>query len=213
MKWFLLVCLSFGFTTGTFGQWFSTEALDTLEVHTDLATCLANPDSVYILDLSHSRLKAFPEEVLLLPNLQILRLNRNKIDSIPDRIAELKYLQVIELERNRIETIPLGLCRIDSLREIYLGDNEIVRIPDEIGDLTALEVLSLWSNIVGYYPTNLNELSRLRLLDLLNIEMNAEEQGRVRDMLPHTSITFSPPCDCEFEDPWDTPPIDSDGEH
>lgn len=213
MKWIVILCAFLGFSTGTSAQWLTPEALDTMVVHTDLAECLANPDSVYILDLSHTKLRDFPQEVFLLPNLQILKLNRNKIDSIPDRIEELKYLQVLSMERNRIETIPIGLCRIDSLREIRLGDNEIIRIPDEIGELEALEVLSLWSNIVGYYPNSMVDLHRLQKLDLLNIEMNAEEQGRVREMLPQTSITFSPPCDCIFEDPWDAVPDDTGGEH
>lgn len=189
-------------------QSLTPEQLDTCRVFTELGEAIAQADQVYVLDLTRSRLKEFPQEVFLMRNLNKLVLDRNKLDSLPNRIQDLKHLQVLSVERNNLESLPDGLCALDSLRILQLGDNEIARIPENIGQLQALETLSLWSNVVGYYPESLSELKRLQVFDLLNVQMNQEEQDFVRYLLPNTEITFSPPCDCEFEDPWDIPETD-----
>ena len=189
-------------------QSLTSEQLDTCQVFTDLGVAVAQADQVYVLDLTRSRLKQFPQEVFLMRNLNKLVLDRNKLDSLPNRIQDLKHLQYLSVERNQLVSLPDGICALDSLRELRLGDNEIARIPENIGALNALEVLSLWSNVVGYYPESLAKLQRLREFDLLNIQMNQEEQDFVRFLLPHSAIVFSPPCDCEFEDPWDVDETD-----
>ncbi len=189
-------------------QSLTPEQLDTCRVFNDLGEAIVQADQVYVLDLTRQRLKEFPQEVFLMRNLNTLVLDRNKLDSIPNRIQDLHHLQILSVERNNLETLPDGICALDSLRQLRLGDNEIARIPENIGQLQALEVLSLWSNVVGYYPESLSELKRLKELDLLNVQMNQEEQDFVRYLLPEATITFSPPCDCEFEDPWDVPETD-----
>lgn len=204
MRWTLLNSIAFLLlSVCTNAQLLTPEQLDTCRVFRDLNRAIQTPDEVYRLDLSKTKLKDFPKEIFLFRNLQELRLDRNKIKAFPERIGELRFLQILSAEKNKLEEFNMAICRLKHLRELNLANNEIARIPDEVGALASLEKLVLWSNVIGYYPESLSELTKLKELDLLNIQMNEEEQARVRELLPAAKISFSPPCDCEFQDPWD----------
>lgn len=204
MRWTLLNSIAFLLLPVCINaQLLAPEQLDTCRVFRDLGRAIQTPEEVYRLDLTKTKLKEFPKEIFLFRNLQELRLDRNRIKSIPDRVGELRYLQILSAEKNKLEVFNAAICRLEHLRELNLANNEIARIPDDVSSLESLEKLILWSNVIGYYPDSMAELEKLQILDLLNIQMNEEEQARVRTMLPNAQISFSPPCDCEFQDPWD----------
>ena len=89
---------------------------------------------------------------------------------------------------------------LSNLRELDLSDNEIEGIPEDIDALVKLERLLLWSNVIGHFPPSLSHLAFLEELDLLNNEMSVDEQIWVRELLPGRRLSFSPPCQCQFDD-------------
>ncbi len=202
MRLLLLTCVSGLIHLGLSGQvQVNYEALDTCKVFTSLEKAIEADEPVYRLDLTRKRLRKLPPELFTLTSLQELILNRNKLKTVPPEIIELKNLQHLSVSRNKLSAFPKVICNLRSLRKLDLSSNEIQKIPDEIHRLQQLEELILWSNLIGYYPTTLMRLDSLRLLDLLHNEMNDAEQERVKQLLQQTTIKFSPPCDCTFQDP------------
>jgi len=194
----LLTALScLGFTRGN-AQLLSTSALDSMPVYTDLLVALKNPLEVYRLDLTRKKLKDFPQEIFLLVHLNELVLDKNKIIAVPNDIQTLKYLQRLSMAHNAIDSLTVSMCHLPNLKVLNLADNFIPEIPDEIENLSQLEGLFIWENPIDYYPNSLVMLTNLKELDLIHNLMNADEQDRIRGMLPNTRIHFSPPCNCDF---------------
>ena len=163
-----------------------------------LEDAMANKDQVICLDLTKSRLKDFPIEVLEFKNLEVLLLNRNKITMIPQSISQLQSLRVLAIYRNRIEDMS-PLCNLPNLEQLDISDNFIEAIPDDINKLKSLKKLYLGMNVIGHFPATLGMLENLEYLDLTENEMNRAEQDYVRNLLPKTDIDFSPPCYCNFD--------------
>ena len=72
----------------------------------DIDHALANPDSVFQLQLKRKGLNAFPSELSQFPNLQKLDLSKNKIGAFPDSLNYLINLTFLDLSRNNIANIP-----------------------------------------------------------------------------------------------------------
>lgn len=172
------------------------EQLDTARVYTELEEALIDPSKVYRLHLTRARFKEFPHDIFRMTNLNELKLDRNRIASIPKEIAELKYLQHLSISRNALEDLDTNLCNLTNLTYLNVSDNFITHISDDVQDLQNLETLILWMNPVEEIPTEIGMLEKLRELDLLHIDLNAEEQDLLRNILPNCNIHFSPPCNC-----------------
>ena len=54
--------------------------------------------------------------------------------------------------------------------------------------------------MIGHYPPSLSRLEHLVELDLLHNEMSVDEQTWVQELLPNTTLHFSEPCRCRFDD-------------
>lgn len=172
--------------------------LDTMIGFTDLESALKNPEKVVKLTLRKQKYTAFPSELWKFPNLQYLDLGKNKITEIPDSINFFVNLQVLHLSRNEIEFMPREIGDLSNLMILDVNQNELTAIPPQIGKLKKLRYLDLWSNNLSIFPDELKELSEtLMVLDLRVILINAEQQERIRTMLPKTTIHMSPPCKCD----------------
>ncbi len=178
------------------GQVNATLNLDTCRIFKDLEAALQSPDKVYKLQLQKMKLKEFPIEILKFRQLRVLDLRKNKLSSIPLEISELKYLEEVNFSKNKIVEFPEGLTKCSQLKEIVLSQNELDSLPASIGKLKQLERLDLWSNNLGFYPAELKDLVQLKELVLRVINMNKQQQQRIRRLLPNTQIHFSPSCDC-----------------
>ena len=115
-------------------------------------------------------------------------------------MAEFEHLERLSIRSNKLTQISESLLGLSNLRELDLSDNEIEGIPEDIDALTKLERLLLWSNVIGHFPPSLSQLEFLKELDLLNNEMSVDEQIWVRELLPGRRLSFSPPCQCQFDD-------------
>ncbi len=173
------------------------DTLDAQKVYKSMQEALQHPDSVFRLDLSRKKLKEFPVEVFQLKELRELNLGRNDIEQIPDLIYQLPNLQRLYLNNNRLKALPQRIGTLKNLELLQLDRNLIESLPPEIGLLNNLEVLSLWDNELGDIPDEIKNLSSLKKFELRGILFNDDEQKRIHDLLPYTTIYFSPSCNCK----------------
>lgn len=172
--------------------------LDTMVGYTDLATALQNPEKVVKLTLRKQKYESFPAELWKFPNLQYLDLGKNKIKEVPDSISFFTNLQVLHLSKNQIEFLPREIGDLSNLMILDINQNELTSIPPQIGKLKKLRYLDLWSNNISIFPEELKDLAdNLKILDLRVILINADQQDKLRAMLPKTTIYMSPPCKCD----------------
>ncbi|HRH39091.1 MAG TPA: hypothetical protein PK760_12130, partial [Flavobacteriales bacterium] len=73
-------------------QLLTTAALDTVRTYHSLERALQEPDKVFRLDLSKSKLKEVPD-LRMFKNLNALDLSQNKLKSLPTWFGELKFMQ------------------------------------------------------------------------------------------------------------------------
>ena len=194
-KLFIFI-LFLGIFTKGFSQVLSEQELDTCYIYTTIEKASKSPDGVYVLDLTKSKLKAFPDEILNFKNLNILKLGKNKIASVPEGISKLIFLQELDLGKNKLDRFPGGIVELVNLKKLVLNQNYIEGIPYMIKNLEKLEYLDMWSNNLGSFPESLNDLKALKEFDLRVIQFTTEEKERIKNLLPNAKIHFSASCNC-----------------
>lgn len=170
---------------------------DTNYIYRSVSMALQNPERVYRLNLSKTKLKEIPADVFKLTNLRELDLSRNKIDSIPPAIAELASLTSLNLSGNHLEVLPDEIGRLSKLTILNLNRNKIVALPPAIGDLSELELLELWDNELQLIPDEISKLKKLKVVELRGILFSEEEAARIDSLLPNVKVLMSPTCNCK----------------
>ena len=140
----------------------------------DMSHALANPDSVFQLQLKRKGLNTFPSELSQFPNLQKLDLSKNKIGAFPDSLNHLINLTFLDLSRNKIASIPAS-----------------------ISQLIFLEHLNLWHNDVDTLPVQILELPHLNYLDIRGVSMSHGDYGKYKEMMKGVDFYLSAPCYCQ----------------
>ena len=140
----------------------------------DIDHALANPDSVFQLQLKRKGFNAFPSELSQFPNLQKLDLSKNKIGAFPDSLNHLINLTFLDLSRNKIASIPAS-----------------------ISQLIFLEYLDLWHNDVDALPYQISELPHLNYLDIRGVSMSHGDYGKYKELMKGVDFYLSAPCDCQ----------------
>jgi hypothetical protein len=96
--------------------------------------------------LSCNRIRAIPETISTLTNLQQLDLEDNKIRAIPETISTLTNLQQLDLGRNKIRMIPESIAALVNLRSLSLKRNKIDDVPDVLAKMRKLKSLRINKN-------------------------------------------------------------------
>ena len=171
---------------------------DTTFIYRSIAEASANPDKVFRLNLSKSRLDSFPLEILLFKNLTELNLSKNKIAEIPAGIGELIHLKRLNLANNKLVHLPAEIGQLKDLVYLELNRNVIEDLPPTIGQLINLEVLELWDNELNDIPDEISELINLKVLELRGILFTEEEQQRIDSLVVKSArVYMSPACNCK----------------
>lgn len=121
-----------------------------------------------VLDLSFNLLRAVPDQLEYLPDLDTIYFVQNKISKITG-LNHSVALRSLELGGNRIRKIE-GLDALVNLEELWLGKNKITKL-EGLGNLRKLKILSLQSNRI----TKLENLDALTELDQLYLSHNGLE--------------------------------------
>ena len=140
----------------------------------DIDHALANPDSVFQLQLKSKGLNTFPLELCQFPNLQKLDLSKNRIGAFPDSLNILINLTFLDLSRNNIASIPAS-----------------------ISQLISLEHLDLWHNDVDMLPYQISELPNLNYLDIRGVTMSHGDYVKYKELMKGVDFYMSAPCDCQ----------------
>ena len=106
-------------------------------------------------------------------------------------------LKELDLSNNKLEEIPESISNMTSLEKLSLNRNVITNLPETIGDMQSLKILELWDNELETLPDEIKDLKTLQELEMRGILFSEEEQLRFHELLPHTKIYMSPPCDCK----------------
>lgn len=133
----------------------------------DLSAAMVNPERVYKLSLAGQKLKSFPLEVLMFPNLQMLNLSQNRIDSIPPEIAVLQNLQDLNMMGNRLTKLPDALDDLQNLHSLYLSRNRLYK-----------------------FPHTMRGMQKLRFLDVTYNDLLIFELDWVRSVLPNCIVKY-----------------------
>ncbi|MBL8009104.1 MAG: leucine-rich repeat domain-containing protein [Flavobacteriales bacterium] len=191
-----LFLLPFSFTLSAEAQPLPQSTLDTVRTYRSLERALAEPMLVYRLDLSKQKLKAVPEELRRLPNLNALDLGRNKLKELPAWFTDLANLQELTLSGNKLVDFPKVICGLRHLKRLDMSRNALTGLPACLGRLQELTSLDLWSNDLATFPEELDQLEALRYVDLRVIQFSPKEMERIAELWPRAKIQFSAPCNC-----------------
>lgn len=173
-------------------------SLDTLTACTSIHDAIKDTTNILKLDLSKQKLSEFPKEIRKLSNLQYLDLSKNKITEIPAWIGELKDLQYLILSKTKIDSLPPEFGDLIHLKYLIMNRCELQTIPHTIGKLTELRGIDLWGDNISSFPYELKYISgNLISLDLRDDALNNNTQAYLKNLLPNTTIYFTPICPCE----------------
>jgi len=160
----------------------------------DLATALASPETVKILEikegdpdidrigelrkcvsleklvLHHCGLREFPD-LSNLPWLTHLDVSFNEFDQVPETITNLSGLKSFAMFENQLERLPKSIGKMKSLKHLFLGKNPNLDIEDAIDKLKPLqklENLGFGGIAMTSLPEAIGELNGLTLLWIAN---------------------------------------------
>ena len=140
----------------------------------DMNHALANPDSVFQLQLKRKDFNAFPSELTKFPNLHKLDFSKNKIGAFPDSLSYIINLTFLDLSSNNFAIIPAS-----------------------ISQLIFLEHMDLWNNYVNALPNQIFELSNLNYIDIKGVSMSNSDYKKYQEMMKGVDFYLSAPCDCQ----------------
>ena len=131
------------------------------------------------------------------PNLRELDMSRLRLKAVPAELFQLEKLCELNLSRNRIRYMPPELGQLVQLRRLVINRNPIAYLPTTVGQLRHLEVIDAWNTLITELPLEIKALDTvLKTIDLRVVQLDDWQQERMRKLLPHTEILFSPSCGC-----------------
>lgn len=132
--------------------------------------------SVVRINIFNNNLEGpIPDEIALLPNMQLLALGYNKLSGgIPVSLGNVTNLTFLDLGGNELSgSIPEVLSNLSNLQYLCLEKNQLTgSIPESLGNLANLQYLYLYTNqLTGSIPESLGNLTNMRSLNLRNNQL------------------------------------------
>jgi len=126
-----------------------------------------------------------------LKNIKRISCFGNQITEIPSEIEYLKNIERLDLSFNDLIAMPEQIGKLKKLKFIDLFSNKrMTALPKSIGKLKQLENLNLGNNQIKELPHELIKLENLKELYLTGNPISAEEQEKIKKLLPNTDIIF-----------------------
>ena len=156
----------------------------------------ANPDTIYSISLSKSKLTEIPKELWKFQNLKELYLEKNKLASLPDSLDLFKKLEILNLDRNDFETVPLVISRLENLKKLIFSRNKINVISGNLFYCSKLEEMDFYDNPIGTVEPKIYEMKQLKKLDIQGVMLSTKTHTEVKSNLNWVKVSMDPPCKC-----------------
>ena len=108
---------------------FDTLDLSGIDIQTYPNTFLKNISiffsNIKKLNISNTKLKKLPVEIMNFKNLEKLYLRNNQISSIPEEIKELKKLEILDISNNSFMSFPRAIRGLKSIKRVISKGNSI----------------------------------------------------------------------------------------
>uniref|UniRef100_A0A7N2MTW2 Uncharacterized protein n=1 Tax=Quercus lobata TaxID=97700 RepID=A0A7N2MTW2_QUELO len=132
-----------------------------------------------VLKLSGNQITELSDSIGYLVHLRLLHISNAFIKALPNSITKLYNLQTLRLEGcYYLKKLPEDLKKLDNLRHIYINVyDEIKRAPKDMGNLNCLQTLSCF--IVGQDAGE--QIEELGCLNQLSGELDITHLENVRD--------------------------------
>ena len=93
------------------------------------------------------------------PNARILSLANNRLKAIPDCVGDLVNLQSLQISHNKLETCPETIGQLSQLKKIYCAHNKLTTLPATLANLSdSLKVVDMRHNAIRSLPTAVTSL-------------------------------------------------------
>lgn len=156
----------------------------------------ANPDTIYAISLSKSKLRELPKELWKFSNLKELHLDKNRLTSLPDSLDLFKKLEFLNLDRNDFEIVPLVISRLENLKKLVLSRNQINVISGNLFYCSKLEEIDFYDNPIGAVEPKIYEMKQLKKLDIEGVMLSTKTHSEVKTKLNWVQVSMDPPCKC-----------------
>lgn len=162
----------------------------------EIPEAIANLSNLEQIDLHYNSLKHLPSELGKCQKLTSIDVGFNYIETLPDSIVKLSELTDLSISYNRLTTLPDDIGLLANLKRLVALGNPITCLPESICLLSNLELLDLRETLVAELPAGISQLTQLKKLFLSSKYISANEQTRIKQLLPH--------CDIRYDVPWMT---------
>ena len=121
------------------------------------------------IQLNRLGLQSVPNWVFCCKNLKILNLSHNKITALPEEIYLLSQLNELNIAANRkLTTISNSICQLQKLEILLMNSTTIKQLPAHLGDVINLKHLNISSTKIEEFPASFVQLKALQKLSMNN---------------------------------------------
>ena len=128
-----------------------------------------------------------------LTNLGELNLNSNMVTKLPEDIGNLKHLKHLDISGNLLKGLPKEILKLKKLEQLGMGDMQEfdwVSTFSILQQLPNLKRVGMYSMKLQKMPVGFENLSQVDVFWLNGNSFDNEEQQRLKNLLPHSTLTF-----------------------
>ena len=156
----------------------------------------ANPDTIYAISISKSKLSQLPVELWKFKNIKELYLDKNHLKNLPDTFDLFDKLEYLNLDRNDFDYVPLAISRLKSLKKLVITRNQINVISGNLLYCSYLEEMDFYDNPIGSVEKEIYQMQQLKKLDIRGVMMSTKMHDEVKNKLSWATVLTDPPCKC-----------------
>lgn len=184
---------------------------------TALPEDLKKLQTLYHLELSHTKIDSIPASIAYLSKLKTIKFtDTDDTLKLPTTLRYLKNLQDIQIENCVMDSFPRQLFWVSSLRFLYLSktnthtlsshferlpnlevlvieDNPISSLPNNIYLAKSLRLISIRNTKITKLPVTISQMENLSLLDLRGCAFSKEYIDEIKALLPGCDVKFDLP--------------------
>ncbi|WKN41677.1 bifunctional nuclease domain-containing protein [Tunicatimonas pelagia] len=157
---------------------------------------LGHAKFLHHLELRESNLTNLPEEITRLRGLVILDLGNDPALNLSQAfpvLSRLPSLNMLEMKAFQLNALPEEVTLLQQLTGLSLNDNpqlDLELLCHQLSQLKNLRILALMCCNLSALPSEIQLLNKLEVLELGNNTIPKEEQQRIKELLPNTTVIF-----------------------